>query len=116
MLGDNYLAIDGIPVPNPVDFSKAHDDKERVNESEAGGDLVTSIRLGKLDLDLTFNCSSFWAKRLEEMTKRQTVGLTFEGVTKTGRLRLKKSALVENSERTQNTAGLWVVSVRFMEV
>ena len=118
MLGYGYLKINGTAIPNPkIDgFSEAPQIIEQVNQSEAGSDLVAVTRLNKLVLNMSFNLSSRWKKKLDDYSKLRTITLNYNGVDYTGRFRASGNQLFGNSAHTQGTNGLWVCNYTFTEI
>lgn len=114
MLG-KYIKINGKTMPNPVTFAYGLNPQENTYHSEAGDELSEVIRLDRLSFKASFNCSSTFKDELIALckTKRATVSID-GGDELTGRLRLGGDvSLVEDSETTPGTQGLWIVPVIF---
>ncbi len=114
MLG-RYIKIDNVVMPNPVSFSFKYDADESVYKSEAGTELSNIRRLDRLVFSASFNCSSRLRDALIGLCMTPSVSVQIDDGTATiGRLRLGGDiALVEGSEKTDGTQGLWTVSVTF---
>lgn len=116
MLG-KYLTIDGVlmPNPNPGTFSYRYNPDENVYTSEAGTQMSNIRRLDRLSFSASYNCSSRLRDLLKTKVLKPSVTVQFDGgSTIRGRLRLGGDiSLVENSEYTGGTQGLWVVPITF---
>lgn len=118
MLG-RYLKIDGVLMPNPVpgSFSYRYNPDENVFTSEAGTLMSNIRRLDRLSFSATYNCTSTLKAILEGKVLQPSVQIQIDnGTAMSGRLRLSGDiTLVENSEYTDGTQGLWVVPLSFEE-
>jgi hypothetical protein len=117
MLG-KYIRINGVQFPNPVSgtFAPALNPIENIYTTEDGHQASNIIRLDRFSFDAQFNCSGVMRARLEAIAKMASCTVEVEGVEYEGRLRLSGSiTMIENSERTEGTQGLWVVPVKFEE-
>lgn len=114
MLG-RYIKIDNEVMPNPVTFSMSYPPDENVFTSEAGTQLTNIRRLDRFTFTASFNCSSRLRDSLIAKCQTPSVEVKIdEGDAISGRLRLSGDiTLVENSELTGGTQGLWTVSVVF---
>lgn len=111
MLG-KYLKIDGLQYPNPISFSGTPEHKEKVNESEAGSDLVATKRLNKKNYAMTFQVSKYWYDRILADCSKLRVNAEIYGDQYVGRLRLATDTLEPDSV---NTNGYWTIAVNFIE-
>lgn len=117
MLGACFLTIDGVGIPNPVSFSESYESVENVNQSEAGTDVVSVVRLGKLVLDCTWNASSFLKHKLENYSTINSVTVRYNGITRHMRMRDYSASLKEGSARSiESSNGLWSVSATLTEI
>lgn len=116
MLGKRYLSINGTPIPNPISFKISHDEDETINLSEAGTELVRVRRLDKKKFSGTWNLTSFWLKKFEGWCTSNSVTLTYQGRDYTCRMRDYTPQLVENSEYTETSEGLWKISPTLTEI
>ena len=111
MLG-KYLKVNGRQYPNPVEYVDNFENNETVNVSEAGTDLVASLRLLKLNATMTFQVSKRWMLIIKEDCSLLKSTIDIDGVTFDGRLRLTNATLEPDSELTE---GYWTLSVTFIE-
>ncbi len=112
MLGQ-YIRINNEQMPNPEGFSGNLNPSENIFESEAGTQMSNIVRLDRPSWSCSFNCSSRLKAKLLAFCKLASVEAEVDGETMRGRLRLGGYELVENSEYTSGTDGLWTVSVEF---
>lgn len=114
MLG-RYISINGTVMPNPEKFSYTYPPDENVFTSEAGTQMSNIKRLDRLTFAASWNCSSRFRDELLVLCMTPSVSVSIDGGTAVdGRLRLSGGPeLVEDSEYTNGTDGLWVVSVTF---
>lgn len=116
MLG-RFITIDGerIPNPNPGSFSEAFPPLENVFTTEAGTQLSSVVRLDRYTWSGEFNVSSRKKAALKTLALKPSVTCVVNGTSYSGRLRLGDITLVENSEFTRNTDGLWIMNLTFEE-
>jgi len=114
MLG-RYITINNTVMPNPAKFSYTFPPDENVFTSEAGTQLTNIKRLDRLTFSASWNCSSRLRDELLALCKTPSVSVSIDNEPAVdGRLRLSSGPeLVEDSEYTNGTDGLWVVSVTF---
>ena len=114
MLG-KYITINSTLMPNPTKFSYTYPPDETVYTSEAGTQLTNIRRLDRLTFAASWNCSSRLRDQLIALCQTPSVSVSIDGATAvSGRMRLSGGPeLVEDSENTNGTQGLWVVSVTF---
>lgn len=115
MLGNNYLKINGVTIPNPQVFEPAYATTETIKTSEAGTDVVIPTRYNKRTIVMSFQVTSTWKNKLLTFTERPTVTLLYKNESLTGRLRADKTTLKEGSEHIKGTDGLWTLSMKFFE-
>lgn len=116
MLGKQYISINMVPIPNPVTLDISMETVEKISQSEAGTDIVQSVRSSKMSGSMNMQLSSYWADRMEDFCALDDVSVLIGGKSYHCRLRKFKKSLVENSEYTYGTDGLWKVSVSIMEI
>lgn len=116
MLGKKYLTIGDLAIPNPISTTISYKNIENVNTSEAGTDLVNITRLMKRTIKIQLNSSSFWLDRYVELCKVKQTVLYFRGEEIQVRARLTGASLIENSEMTNNTDGLYEVNIELLEI
>lgn len=119
MLGRKYLIANGerLPTPTtPIKIKKKN--RENVITSEAGTDIVDIIRLQKRTVTCSFQVSSRWKKKLEDLADETTVFLGI-GTTELPfkcRPRMTSCDLFDGSQEVAGTDGLWTISMTFEEV
>lgn len=117
MLGKRFLQINGEAIPNPVSgFKFQLTADETVNLSEAGTELVRVRRLNKHTFSGTWHLTSFWLDKFETWCTSNSVQVTYRGNTYLCRMRDFNPQLVENSEYTETSEGLWTVSPTMTEI
>ena len=117
MLGRNYLKVDGVDLPAPVSFEDNSLLHEEVNQSEAASDIVAIIRQKQAVFNFTLQLSSTWRATLDTYCHKASVTLSYNGTQYTGRLRRSGAwSLVERSERTEGTDGLWTCPCTFTQI
>lgn len=114
MLG-KYITIDNLQYPNSVTTNIAYENNEKVNKSESGKDLVSSVRLLKHVITFTFQVSSYWRDLILTDCSKLSVTLKFGSKTLYGRLRVTADVLAPYSEECDNTDGYWTMTVVFTE-
>lgn len=115
MLGNNYLQINNVKIPNPQKFDISFSTIEKVKTSEAGSDVVIPTRYNKRTISMSFQVTSSWKDKLLVYTTRPTITLKYKNESIVGRLRAEKSPLKEGSEFIDGTDGLWTLSLKFFE-
>lgn len=89
---------------------------EQVDQTEAGGDRVRIIRQDKLSISAAFNVTSRWLAKFQRYAQRDSIDVSiFDPLTNAYkivpmRLRNLHATLIQNSELTKNTTGLYSVS------
>lgn len=115
MLG-KYIKINNKTMPNPTSFSYKYNADENIFMSEAGTQMSNIRRLDRLSFSATYPCSSRLRDELIGYCQEPSVDIELENneTVITGRLRLNGDiTLVEDSEYTTGTEGLWNVPVIF---
>lgn len=111
-----FISINGEQVPNPApgSFSMGLNPQENLYTSESGLQMSNVVRLDRPSWGATFDVSSKWRDKFLTWCKLASVTCVIDGETMSGRLRLSGAyTLVENSENTQGTQGLWEVPITF---
>ena len=116
MLGKEFLKVDGVSLPTTSSFKYSFDEKETVNTSEAGTDIVSVIRLDKHIFEATWQLTSSWLDQFERFCKKKSVMLTYREKKYECRARGFSPELVEHSESIEGTDGLWKISITFTEI
>lgn len=115
MLGQ-FLIIENVQMPNPNTgtWKENLNANENKYTTENGMMKVIPVRLDRKSWSAEFNCSSTMRATLESYCKAARVSCVVNGQTYYGTLRLGGDvSLVENSEYTSGTDGLWVVPLVF---
>lgn len=116
MLGYDYLVFNTVTLPRPLSNSTGYRNLEDVATSESGHDKVTVQRLEKSTFSYTFRVTDFWLSRLKEFCELGQGTLQINGVNYTVRPRLKSKKVVDGSELTAGTNGLYDLTIDFMEL
>ena len=117
MLGSEYMTINSISIPNPQSGIKiTYNNIEKTAQSEAGTDLAIVTRLLKRTFSFTVKCGSSWKSQFETICGLTQTTFLYQGESITVRARMDSSALEKNSEYTENTDGLWTLSIKLIEV
>lgn len=117
MLGNNYMTIGGLQVPNPKDgIQISFTNIEQTAQSEAGTDLAVVTRLQKRTFAFTANVTSFWKEKyLTQCGLAQTI-LVFNGESITVRARIESASMASDSEYVSRSQGLWTLGIKLIEV
>lgn len=117
MLGDNYMTIGGLQVPNPKDgIQISFTNIEQTTQSEAGTDLAVVTRLQKRTFAFTANVTSFWLEKYLTLCGLAQTTLIFNSESITVRARVESASMVADSAYAANTDGLWTVGIKLIEV
>ena len=116
MLGNKYIKINGELYPNPVEFSYSLNAIENENTSEAGTDLVVSVRRNKHIFTATWNCTSKYLDKLTAICEARLCTLTWRGIDYTCRARGLNPTLQPYSNTEAITEGLYQATLTFTEV
>lgn len=116
------IQINSTNIPVPTYWSETSNVVEAEHTTEAGTDIVDIMRVDKLSVSASFNVSSSWLtqfKTWSESTSQLTVKI-YDAVvagykTRYMRIRNFNYSLVENSDRTADTIGLWAVTFDLIE-
>lgn len=115
MLGYNYITIEGVKIPNPIEPEKSYSHIEKVKQAEDGGDVVLTTRTNKRVYTLPFNLTDEWLERLLRLSQKPLVTMTWNGEQIRGRFRADKDSLVNGSEFIRGTNGLYQATFKFYE-
>lgn len=117
MLGNNYMTIGGLLIPNPQGGIKiGYTNIEKTNQSEAGTDLAIVTRLKKRTISFTAKVGSDWKEEYERICGLTQTQLVLDGETIDVRARIDSASLETNSEFAKNTQGLWTLGIKLIEV
>ena len=116
------VQINGTDLPVAVSWNETAEVVENVNTTEAGTDIVDIMRVDKLRVTASYDCSSDWVKTFKDWanaTSSLTVKIydpVTEGyLTRYMRIRNFISNLVQHSDKNSGTIGLWNVSFDLVE-
>lgn len=115
-LGYDYLKYNNVTLPWATANKTAYTQIETEGQSEDGKDLVISTRLNKATYSYTFRVTDFWRQKLLAICS--TLSGTLYINNDAGRLvraRLQNDTVVQDSELTEGTDGLYDVSINFIE-
>lgn len=114
-----FIKLNGttMPNPNPGTFMFHNNADENIFTSESGYQLSNVKRLSRITWSASFNCTGSMMNTIVALTKTAQITCQVNGTNHNGRLRQSGDiTLVENSEYTSGTDGLWVVPVIFEEI
>ena len=121
-LNDYPIQINSTSLPVPTSWNETAEVVENVNTNEAGTDIVDVLRVDKLTVNASFDVSSSWlatfkgwAKATSSLTVKIYDSTTNSYITRYMRIRNFASNLVQNSDRTSGTYGLWNVTFDLIE-
>ena len=116
------VTINSTAIPVPISWNETAEVVENVNTTEAGTDVIDVLRVDKLSVNASFNVSSAWlatfkgwANSTSALTVKIYDAVTDAYVTRYMRIRNFTNNLVENSDRTSGTIGLWNVTFDLIE-
>lgn len=121
MLEDYPILFNNNAIPAPVGWSESYKTVEEVNETEAGTDQVVLIRSDKLSVSCDFNCSSEGVANLASYRDSEPISVRIYDLktqaykTRSMRMRNFSVKLVQDSNNTRGTVGLWQVSFDLLE-
>lgn len=121
-LNDYPVTINSTSIPVPIEWSETSEVVENVNTTEAGTDVTDVLRVDKLTVTASFDVSSAWLATFKGWAK-STSALTVKiydasqsaYVTRYMRIRNFVSTLVQHSDNTSGTIGLWNVTFDLIE-
>lgn len=117
MLGNNYMTIGGLLIPNPQGGIKiGYTNIEKRTQSEAGTDLVIVTRLKKRTISFTAKVGSDWKAEYERLCGLTQTQLVLDGETIDVTARIDSANMEKNSEFAKNTQGLWTLGIKLIEV
>lgn len=116
MLGENYFEINGKGyTPSSFDYSLTA--TENINKSEAGTDIVTTIRLNQHTFNATWNgITSDLLEELEGYAIQNVVTVVYRGKTYRCRARNWAPKLATKSYLYKKSDGLWDITLSFTEI
>lgn len=114
--------INNITIPVPIAWNEITEVIENAMTTEAGTDVIDVMRVDKLTVNASFNVSSAWLSTFKDWSK-STSALTVQiydavsgaYVSRNMRIRNFNYSLVQNSDRTSGTIGLWELTFDLIE-
>jgi hypothetical protein len=114
--------INNITIPVPIAWNEISEVVENAMTTEAGTDVIDVMRVDKLTVNASFNVSSAWLSTFKDWSK-STSALTVQiydavsgaYVSRNMRIRNFNYSLVQNSDRTSGTIGLWELTFDLIE-
>lgn len=121
-LNDYPTKINNTPIPVPIEWSENSSVVENAMTTEAGTDVVDVLRVDKLTVTASFDVSSVWLatfKGWANSTSALTVDI-YDPVTnaykqRSMRIRNFVSNIVQNSDNTSGTIGLYNLTFDLIE-
>lgn len=121
-LNDYPTKINNTPIPVPIEWSENSSVVENAMTTEAGTDVVDVLRVDKLTVTASFDVSSAWlatfkgwANSTSALAVKIYDPVTDAYVERSMRIRNFISNLVQNSDNTSGTIGLWNVTFDLIE-
>ena len=115
--------INNTPIPVPIAWNENSEVVENVNTTEAGTDVIDVLRVDKLSVNASFNVSSTWLATFKGWGNSTSVlsvniydAVSNAYVSRDMRIRNFVYSLVQNSDRTSGTVGLWEISFDLIEI
>ena len=120
---NNYpVVINAVNLPVATSWNETAEVVENVNTTEAGTDVTDILRVDKLTVNASFDVSSTWlgtfkgwANSTSKLTVKIYDSVTDAYVTRYMRIRNFNYNLVQYSDRTNGTIGLWTVTFELIE-
>ena len=119
---DFPIQINSTSLPVPKVWNELPEVVENTNTTEAGTDIVDVLRVDKLTVNASFDCSSTWLATFKgwnnatsELTVKIYDPITNNYVTRYMRMRNFSNNFVENSNKNSGTYGLWNVTFDLIE-
>lgn len=121
-LNDFPTKINNTPIPVPIEWSENSSVVENAMTTEAGTDVIDVLRVDKLTVTASFDVSSAWlatfkgwANSTSALAVKIYDPVTDAYVERSMRIRNFVSNLVQNSDNTSGTIGLWNVTFDLIE-
>ena len=122
MLSLYPIIFDDVTIPfYPSSYDRSDDKVSVINQTEDGHDDVELIRVEKTSLSLTFNVNSHWAAILKDFRKKSSISVQIYDLetggykTKTMRMEDYSESLLQYSEKTPGSMGLYTISFALEE-
>ena len=119
---NKHLKLNGVQIPNPTSYSEESETIDNQYETEAGGLNISVTRYDRLHISVSFDVTSAWAAKLKNYSKQGLLTVTLFDLALNAEsehsmmIQNFKSNLVEQSEYTARTNGLWTVSFELQEL
>lgn len=114
--------INNTTIPVPISWNEISEVIENVMTTEAGTDVIDVMRVDKLTVNASFNVSSAWlstfkgwANSTSALTVQIYDAISDAYVSRSMRIRNFNYSLVQNSDRTSGTIGLWELTFDLIE-
>lgn len=114
--------INNTTIPVPISWNETPEVIENVMTTEAGRDISDVMRVDKLTVNASFNVSSAWlstfkgwANSTSALTVQIYDAVSDAYVSRSMRIRNFNYSLVQNSDRTSGTIGLWELTFDLIE-
>lgn len=114
--------INNTTIPVPIAWNETSEVVENVMTTEAGTDISDVMRVDKLTVNASFNVSSAWlstfkgwANSTSALTVQIYDAVSGAYVSRSMRIRNFNHSLVQNSDRTSGTIGLWELTFDLIE-
>lgn len=121
-LNDYPVKINNTPIPVPIAWSETSAVVENVNTTEAGTDVTDVLRVDKLTVTASFDVSSAWlatfkgwANSTSALSVKIYDPVTDAYVERSMRIRNFVSNLVQYSDNTSGTIGLYNLTFDLIE-
>ncbi len=121
-LNDYPVKINNTPIPVPIEWSENSEVVENAMTTEAGTDVVDVLRVDKLTVTASFDVSSSWlatfkgwANSTSALAVKIYDPVTDAYVERSMRIRNFISNLVQNSDNTSGTIGLYNLTFDLIE-
>lgn len=121
-LNDYPVKINNTPIPVPIEWSENSSVVENAMTTEAGTDVVDVLRVDKLTVTASFNVSSSWlatfkgwANSTSALAVKIYDPVSDAYVERSMRIRNFISNLVQNSDNTSGTIGLYNLTFDLIE-
>ena len=122
MLADYPTILDGVQLPFTDNWDESYETVEVVKKSEAGTDISAITRFDKLTVKTGYICMESLARQLKASSCKTSVVLRMYDLNLGGysernvRMRNFTAKRVDNTEKIENTNGIWEISFSLIEI
>lgn len=122
MQKDYPYKFNDTPIFFPISWNEKRNVIENVNQSEAGTDIVTVVRYGKLSISVSCKATSDWVKKFQEFSEMDSFVLSRYDAVENDytmhdvRMRNYEAGRVKRSEDIEITNGIWEISFNLEEI